>query len=545
MYIDTAKSTRGDKTYTRYLLRDSYREDGKVKHRTIANLGACSEEEIAAMKLALKHKGNLQLLGDPSQVKLTQGKKFGATWFLKQIADHLGITQALGQDYQGTLALWQVFARIIDQGSRLSAMRLSRSHAVGEVLGIDDLKKDQMYENLTWVSKNQEAIEKNLWKTHCKKTQQPPALFLYDVTSSYLEGQQNELANYGYNRDGKKGKKQIVIGLLTSSDGTPIAVRVFEGNTVDTKTVADQVRILAESFGVEEVTLVGDRGMLKTPQIDALPEGFRYITAITKPMIRTLLEKNIIQETLFDEELHEVIHEGIRYIVRCNPIRAKEIQDSRNTKLASVSKRIADLNAYLAAHPRAKVATAKKNISEKVNRLNIQSWVDIEIDEKNRAIDCKKNEEKLKEESFLDGVYVIKTDLSKDKASAKIVHDRYKDLKYVESAFRTMKTAHLEVRPIFVRKDPRTRGHVFVVMLAYLMVQELEKYWKTVDMTVQEGIDELASLPVIEVATSKGTCLKIPEPSSRAAPLLALSNLIMPEVLPKVRRIVHTNKIHG
>lgn len=285
---------------------------------------------------------------------------------------------------------------------------------------------------------------------------------------------------------------------------------------------------------------MGDRGMLKTPQIDALPEGFRYITAITKPMIRTLLEKKIIQETLFDEELHE----GIRYIVRRNPIRAKEIQDSRNAKLASVAKRVVDLNAYLEAHPRAKAATAKKNISEKVNRLNIQSWVDIEIDEQNRTIDCKKNEEKLKEESFLDGVYVIKTDLSKDKASAKIVHNRYKDLKYVESAFRTMKTAHLEVRPIFVRKDPRTRGHVFVVMLAYLMVQELEKYWKAVDMTVQEGIDELASLPVIEVATNKETCLKIPEPSARAAPLLALSNLIMPEVLPKVRRIVHTNKIH-
>jgi transposase len=545
MYIDTAKSTRGDKTYTRYLLRDSHREDGKVKHRTIANLGACSEEEIAAMKLALKHKGNLQLLGNPSQVKLTQGKKFGATWFLKQIADRLGLTKALGQDYQGALALWQVFARIIDQGSRLSAMRLSSSHAVGEVLGIDGIKKDQMYENLTWIFENQESIEKKLWETHCKKNQQPPELFLYDVTSSYLEGQKNELANYGYNRDGKKGKKQIVIGLLTSSDGTPIAVRVFEGNTVDTKTVAEQVRILAHSFGVEEVTLVGDRGMLKTPQIDALPEGFRYITAITKPMIRTLLEKDIIQETLFDEALHEVVHEGVRYIVRCNPIRVKEIQDSRTNKFFSVSKQVVELNSYLTEHPKARVASAKKKIETKINKLNIQPWVDIEIDEKSRIISCNKNEEKLKEESFLDGVYVIKTDLSKDKASTKIVHDRYKDLKHVESAFRTMKTAHLQVRPIFVRKDPRTRGHVFVVMLAYLMVRELEKYWKTVDMTVEEGIDELASLPIIEVATSQGTCLTIPMPSPRVASLLELSDLIMPGVLPKVRRIVHTNKTHG
>lgn len=149
MYIDTAHSKRGNKIYTRYLLRDSFRENGKVKHRTIANLGECSAEEIAAFKLALKHKGDLSVLGNLNKVELKQGKKVGAIWFLKQMAERLGISKALGEDKQGTIALYQVIARIIQQGSRLSALRMTESHAVEEIFGIDDLKKDALYRNLS------------------------------------------------------------------------------------------------------------------------------------------------------------------------------------------------------------------------------------------------------------------------------------------------------------------------------------------------------------------------------------------------------------
>jgi len=543
MYIDTAKSKRGDKTYTRYLLRDSYREDNKVKHRTIANLGQCSKEEIAAMQLALKHKGDLTTLTAIGQFQLKQGSRFGAVWTLKQVADRLGLTEALGQDYQGTLALWQVFARIIDQGSRLSAMRLAESHAVSEVLGLDNLKKDHLYNNLTWLSDKQESIEKKLWQIRLSKQITTPELFLYDVTSSYLEGDKNDLAAYGYNRDGKKSKKQIVIGLLTDANGTPVAVRVFEGNTSDTKTVSEQVRTLAENFNIKEVTLVGDRGMLKMPQIDALPDGFRYITAIAKPQMRTMLQDNVIQPSLFDEKLHEVISDGIRYLVRRNPVRTEEIRTGRKQKFDAVCKKSAELTSYLTKHPKAKLETAKKCIQAKINKLKIQTFVNITVDDKNRTISVIQNEQSLKDIEFLDGVYIIKTDVPKDTAAAQTIHDRYKDLSKVEWAFRTMKTGYLEVRPVYVRRDPKTRGHVFLVMLAYLIVQELEKCWKESNMTLQESIDELGAISLIYMMSSKTMCIKIPEPSKLALPLFTSANLVLPKICLQAKRVVPTKQL--
>jgi Transposase DDE domain len=447
MYIDTAKSTRAGKTYIRHLLRDSYREDGKVNHRTIANLGSCSEEEIAAMKLALKHKGNLALLGTAENVHLKQGPRFGAVWALNQVATRLGISQALGGDRQGKLALLQIMARVITQGSRLSALRMSQSHAVSEVLGLYGINKDALYRNLNWLSENQESIEKALWTERCARKGEAPQLFLYDVTSSYLEGEENALAAYGYNRDGKKSKQQIVIGLLTDQEGQPIAVRVFEGNTVDTKTVAEQVRTLADAFGVSEVTLVGDRGMLKTPQLEELPEGFRFITAITKPMMRTLLEKEAIQPGLFDGELHEVLHDGIRYILRRNPIRQREIEINRDKKFESARKKAADWTHHLTDHPKAKIVTAQKHMEAKLKNLGVQSWITLQIDEQTRTVVVEKDFEKLTEISQLDGVYILKTDILAEKASMQTIHDRYKDLAKVESAFRVMSKRH--INPIF------------------------------------------------------------------------------------------------
>jgi len=201
---------------------------------------------------------------------------------------------------------------MIDQGSRLSAVRLAESHALCEMLGIDKLDEDDLYANLAWLAEQQEEIEKALFAVRFPNT--TPSLFLYDVTSAYLEGVCNELGAFGYNRDRKKGKLQIVVGLLTGPDGLPVAVRVFEGNTNDTKTVSEQVRLVADSFGVKEVTLVGDRGMLKGPQIEALPDDFRYITAITKPQIAKLLSKGMLQMELFSEGVCEVTVDDVRYV---------------------------------------------------------------------------------------------------------------------------------------------------------------------------------------------------------------------------------------
>src|SRR6266568_2054612 len=303
MYIDTSHITRGGKTYTRHLLRESYRANGKVLHRTIANVSHCSEAEIAAIRLALRHKEDLEHLGTiQDAITLQQGPSFGAVWTVYHVARRLGIAQALGTTREGKLALWQVMARVIDQGSRLSAVRLAMAHAACDVLGLGSFDEDALYENLDWLAGAQALVEDRLFAQRTKAKH--INLFLYDVTSSYVEGTQNALAAFGYNRDGKKGKRQIVIGLLCDEDGHPVSIEVFPGNTQDPQTVAAQVEKLKGRFGVHEITFVGDRGMIKSQQIEDLAkQGFHYITAITKPQIEKLLKIGTFQMELFEQEM--------------------------------------------------------------------------------------------------------------------------------------------------------------------------------------------------------------------------------------------------
>ena len=309
------------------LIRESYRDGKKVKTRTVANITGWPAKRIELLKKLLR--GDFDTIALDNEVS-RQGPAIGAIFVLREIARKIGIDEALGRTQKGCRALLLIFARLMIQGSRLKAARWAQEEAVEEVLGIERIHEDDLYETLDWLSKNQAKLEKKFF--HARHAA-PPSLFLYDVTSSYLEGQQNELADYGYNRDKKKGKKQIVIGLLTDPEGDPVAVRVFEGNTNDPKTVAEQIATLTASFGVAETILVGDRGMLKNPQLTSLPEGFKYITAITKPQIRTLLQKGILQMELFEDALGEVVHEGIRYILRRNPERKREIEQNRGAKL--------------------------------------------------------------------------------------------------------------------------------------------------------------------------------------------------------------------
>ncbi len=539
MYVDTSYSTQGGKTYARYLLRDSYREDGKVKHRTIANLSSCSEEEIAAIKLALKYKGDLAHLVNIKAIGTKQGMRIGAVFSLKVIADRIGLTAALGNDEPARLALWQVLARLIDQGSRLSAVRLAESHAACDILGLDSFNEDHLYGNLAWLAERQEAIEKRLFRQRYGFA--PPQLFLYDVTSSYLEGVENILSAFGYNRDGKEGKKQLVIGLLTGPEGAPLAVRVFEGNTPDTKTVPEQVRILADSFGVKDVTLVGDRGMLKQTQIDLLnEERFHYITAITKPQIEKLVREGVFQMELFEEKLAEVANDGVRYILRRNPERARELAVTREAKLTRLRTLLCQKNLYLAEHPGARVAIAQRDIAEKVGQLKIDDWVKVES--RGSTLELVIDDTAQAEAAKLDGCYVIKTDLTAKVASAETVHDRYKDLAQVERAFRTFKNGHLEVQPTFVRTEPSTRGHVFVVMLAYLLERELDQYWHSLEVTVAEGIDDLGSLRGVELAVGQATCQSVPEPTDLTKQLLDAADIRLPQVLPLRKVHVATRK---
>ena len=263
MYLDHSQTTANGKTYRRVLLRQSFRQNGKVKHRTIANLSACSPAELQAIELAFQHKHDLDSLrpSAPGPLHLRQGLSFGAVWALYQLAQRTGLAKALGSDRQGKLALWQVLARAIEPGSRLSAVRLAGSHAACDVLQLDPFNEDQLYPNLAWLAENQARLEQRLFK-HLHPTDCPD-LFLYDVTSSYLEGDHNVLAAWGYNRDGKPGKKQIVIGLLCDAQGRPLSIEVFAGNTSDPKTVGAQIQKVVARFGGQGVTFVGDRDAAK------------------------------------------------------------------------------------------------------------------------------------------------------------------------------------------------------------------------------------------------------------------------------------------
>jgi hypothetical protein len=538
MYVDTATIKRGNKTYTRNLLRTSFRENGKVKHKTLLNLSGCSDDEINALKLALKYKKDLTSLASLGDIETVLGKRIGAVWTLNAIAERNGISKVLGNDRDGRLALLQVIARVIDQGSRLSAVRFAMSHAVCEILGIDKLDEGDLYPNLAWLAQHQEQIEKELFGGRFPKT--VPTLFLYDVTSSYLEGTCNELADWGYNRDKKKGKMQIVVGLLAGPDGLPVAVRVFEGNTNDTKTVSEQVRILASSFGVKNVTLVGDRGMLKGPQIDALPEDFRYITAITKPQILKMLSKGVLQYELFTDRICEVESEGIRYILRRNPVRAKQIAGTRESKLASIKKTAKERTEYLAEHPKADPEKALAKVIAKMKKIKADKWLTAVL--KDRVISVEKDEEALGEVALLDGCYVVKSDVAKSDADKQTLHDRYCDLEMVERSFRTMKTTHLDLRPVFVKKKESTQGHAFVVMLALLIQRELEQCWSELNTTVKEGIDELGAIHMQEVHLG-GACIQdIPTPNKLGKQLLQKARVQLPSVLPRRNPNVHTTK---
>jgi hypothetical protein len=533
MYVDTS-TVQGK--YTRHLLRESYREDGKVKHRTIASLSSCSPEEIEAIKLALRHKDNLQALVSVDEaISLHQGPSFGAAWLIYDLARQIGIKRALGTHREGKLTLFQVIARVLEQGSRLSAIRLAERHAISEILGLDNLREDDLYDNLSWLSTAQTGIENRLAPA------EKSSLFLYDVTSSYLEGTKNELSAFGYNRDKKQGKRQIVIGLLCNADGYPLSIEVFAGNTQDTRTVASQIHKLAERFG-GEVTLVGDSGMLKAPQIEELAEqSMHYITAITKPQIESLLSNGTIQMSMFDQELTEVEERGVRYILRRNPVRAKEIQASRADRLAALVKFVAGQNGYLSEHAKASPEIALRKVAAKCARLLLDKWV--QVLSEGREVALVQDFERLAEISKLDGCYVLKTDLKSELAPKELIHSRYKDLAQVEWAFRTCKTTQLEVRPVHVRRADRTRGHVFVVMLAYCIVRELSRRWRDVNVTVEEGLSSLAGISTVEVRIKgRASCQKTLVPNELSAELLRKAGVTLPEIAPMRKGNVATRK---
>jgi hypothetical protein len=283
--------------------------------------------------------------------------------------------------------------------------------------------------------------------------------------------------------------------------------------------------------------------MIKGQQIDDLAQhGFHYITAITKPQIEKLLRTGTFQMDLFDQELAEVLaDEGLRYVLRRNPVRAQEVKDTRHAKLAKLQAQVTKQTQYLQEHPRAAAQGALQKLAASAAKLRIADWVELTLEE--RAITLTVNTSAQQEAAKLDGCYVLKTDLTPLQAPKEMVHDRYKDLASVESAFRTCKTAHLEVRPLFLRREARTRAHAFVVMLAYQIIQYLASCWSPLDLTVEEGLHALATLCLVEVSPQNAPSYHcIPTPRDAIAHLLHNADIKLPKAFALSGTRVSTKK---
>jgi hypothetical protein len=452
------------------------------------------------------------------------------------MARRLGIVEALGGGEEGRRALWQVLARCLEQGSRLSAVRLARRLEADRLLGLEAFDEDTLYRNLDWLCGEQARIEERLFAHRCRE-RPAPRLFLYDVTSSYLEGVCNELGAFGYNRDGKRGKKQIVAGLLTDEDGWPLSIEVFRGNTQDPATVGAQIAKLSARFGGGEITLVGDRGMLKSREVANLTTaGMHYITAITRPQIESLLKRGVLQLGLFDQALAEVTDTaGRRYVLHRNPVQAEVCAARRADQLATWLRQVARGNTYLAEHPRACPRKASQRLTALAARLKLQAWARLEVN--GRSLTPRIDDPARAETAKLDGCYALVTDLTAAQASKDTINARYRDLACVEQAFRTAKTTLLEMRPIYVRLESRTHGHALVVMLAYMVARCLADCWRALDVTVEEALQELKELSTTHVwVRGQPAFTTVPQPRASTQALLSAAGIDLPAMLPAARR---------
>ena len=432
------------------------------------------------------------------------GPAYGPLAALLGLAREVGIDKALGNGRKAKLALFLVLARVAHRGSRLSSVRWAATQAVHEVLGLDDFDENDLYEALDWLDTQQERIEKRL-----APRVEEGAVFLYDVTSSYLEGQQNELAAPGYNRDGKRYKKQIVAGLLTDVHGDPVAVQLYRGNTSDPDTVGDQVEKLAQRFGAKEVVLVGDRGMIKAKGRRLLADrGFRYITSMTDPEIRKALASGDLQLDLFDEEVVEVVAGDRRHILRRNSAMTERTRSRRADQLARVQAKVDERNARVLASRRADPDVSLRSANKWLKTYKLHKYVRAELHD--RVVHLVVDQEAKANLEALDGCYVVITDVPAEYASAQEIWDRYGNLQRVERDFRTMKTSGLELRPIYLRKANRTRAHAFVTMLALKLTRELERRVAPLGLTWKDALDRLLAVRLVTMASPELGLWRLP-----------------------------------
>ena len=506
MYIERPKKKHKQKIYNSVLLRESYRDNGKVRKRTILNISNWPQEKITALEMALNPENAGKY--DINDMSLSSGKAAGGIIVLNEIAKSLGLAEVFGKNKKAILTLVMIFGRILFQGSRRALTFWQQGQALQEVLGCKNFNTDDLYETLDWIDANKKSFEKSLYQR--RYNNKPMQLCLYDVTSSYLEGEKNELADYGYNRDKKKGKKQIVVGMLTDDAGYPIGVEVFKGNTSDIETVPEQIKKLAKQFNIKDIIFVGDRAMVKkTTKKYLTEEEWTFISAITKAQIKSLINQDVIQLELFEDQLVEVEHDNKRYILRRNPDRAKLSKHKRAEKIAVIQALIEEQNKYLQEHAKASVNVAKNKIEAKINKLGLNKFF-TEVACNHRTVYASKDNAALKEWAKYDGCYVIVTDVSKEIMNTKQVHQRYKDLAMVERCFRLSKTGFLEIRPLYVRKANRTRAIAFICMCAYMILREIWQKVQELNVPLIHVIDRLEQIQLSNIQVKNITIPMLP-----------------------------------
>jgi transposase len=475
MYIATVPNRNSPPAI---LLREGYRENGKVKNRTIANLSKWPPEKIEALRLVLKGR---EVAPVDELYETVSSKSHGHVKAVLSAMEKLGIKKLLAsrpsreRDIIYAVIAW----RVIKPASKLAMQREWHDSTLPGLVGLSDsVSEDDIYEAMDWLLASQNRIEKKLAKRHLTDG----GLLLYDLTSSYFEGTTCPLAALGYNRDKKKGKLQVNYGLMANERGCPVGVSVFPGNVGDPKTLIPAAEKARKDFGVNDIVLVGDRGMMSQKQIDELKEigGIDWITALKTGAIRSLVKDGSVQLGLFDERnlfsFEYADYPGEQLIACRNPELAKLRAHKRQSLIEATTKELEKVRG-MAGRGKLKSADAIGVRTGKViNKYKVAKHFELEI--KDGSFDYSVNEKSVAEEAALDGIYIVRTSLPEEKMSPEDAVRNYKSLAFVERAFRSMKTVDLLVRPIHHRNEDRVRAHIFLCMLSYYVQWHMMEAWR-------------------------------------------------------------------
>ena len=458
------------------LLRESFRDNGKTKNRTLANLSDWPAERIELLRAVLRGE---RLLPAADAVQIARALPHGHVLAALATARRIELDALLprrARQRRRDLALALIVARVLDPAAKLATARMldpaTASHSLSEVLGLGRVSAREVYATLDWLGSEQSFIEASLARRHLRNG----TLLLYDVTSTYLEGRCCELARYGYSRDHRRDRPQLVIGLLCAADGCPVAVEVFEGNTADPATLAAEIDKLKQRFKLHRVAMVGDRGLLTEARITETlrPAGLDWITALRAPAIKALATDNgPLQLSLFDQrdmaEITSPDYPGERLVVCRNPLLAAERARKRDDLLVATEKDLARIQARVqrARQPLRGAAEIGKALGAVLSQRKVGKHFTTTITDHDFSF--ARNHSAIAAEAALDGVYVLRTNLPAAQLDAADTVRAYKSLAGVERAFRSMKTVDLQLRPVFHWTAPRVRAHVLLCMLAYYL----------------------------------------------------------------------------